>query len=72
MGALGLCGRGDVGSDTSKLIDQPLCERFRVDARDCERQQIFDELVVVKTCRPGVEQPLSKARAMTGALVRFI
>jgi len=45
-------------------VQQPLRERLRIDARDRQRQQIFEQLIVVKTGRARVEQPLAQAGAV--------
>jgi len=44
-----------------------------VDARDGQREQIFDQLIIVKTAGTGIEQPLAQPGAMPARIdfVRF-
>jgi hypothetical protein len=45
-------------------MDQALGERLGVDARYRQREQIFDELIIVKACGTRIEQALAQACAM--------
>ena len=53
-------------------MDEPLRQRLGVDARDGQREQIFDELVIVESVRTRIEQAASKPRAVSARSLNFI
>jgi hypothetical protein len=58
--------------DAAEFVDQLLRQRLGVDARDGQRQQIFNQLVIVEALRPAVEQPLPQPGTVALARSRFI
>lgn len=61
----GVGARSEQRPDAAEVVEQSLGEGFRVDAGDGQREQIFDELIIVEAARPGGEQPLAKPRAVS-------
>ena len=59
-------------ADPAEIVEQPLGQRLGVDPRDGQREQIFDQLIIVETRRAGIEQPLAQARAVAARGVGFI
>jgi hypothetical protein len=56
-------------ADAAEIVEQLLCEQLCSDARYGQREQIFDELIIMGTAHPGVEQPLSQPRAVAGGII---
>src|SRR6185369_474644 len=51
-------------ADAAEIVKKPLRKRLGVDAWDGQRQQIFEQLMVVKTGRAAIQQPCTQAGAM--------
>ena len=55
--------------DAAEIVEQPFCHRLGIDAGQGEGELIFDQLIIVKTLRTRVEQPLAtQQRAMAGGV----
>ena len=55
-------------AEAAEFAQQLLGQRLGVAARDGEREQIFDQLVIVQRVRPALEQALAQAGAMPAAV----
>ncbi len=45
-------------------MEQFLGQRLGVDARDCEGEEIFDQLIIVEAARAALDQPLAQPRTV--------
>ena len=54
--------------DAAEPRDQRLGLRLGVAARDCERQQIFDQFMIKQRLAAAIEQALAKAGTVAGGV----
>ena len=52
------------GADPAEVMQKPLGELLGIDARNGQREEIFDQLVIVKAGRPSVEKTLAQPRSV--------